>query len=71
VNITRKGNAAATQWPNLQPNSMETMNRHQRRVAKAQGIGKKLDPVIAIHEAGHAVARVLVRRGFWPCLRKK
>jgi hypothetical protein len=38
---------------------MGTMSRHQRRVAKAQGIGGKLDPVIAIHEAGHAVARVL------------
>ena len=38
---------------------MGAMNRHQRRVAKAQGIGGKLDPVIAIHEAGHAVARVL------------
>jgi hypothetical protein len=35
------------------------MNRHQRRAAKAQGNGKKLDPIIAIHEAGHAVARVL------------
>jgi hypothetical protein len=35
------------------------MNRHQRRAAKAQGIEKKLNPVIAIHEAGHAVARVL------------
>ncbi len=35
------------------------MNRHQRRVAKAQGNSQKLDPVIAIHEAGHAVARVL------------
>jgi hypothetical protein len=40
------------------------MNRHQRRVAKSQDIGKKLDPVIAIHEAGHAVARVLVAEDF-------
>jgi hypothetical protein len=40
------------------------MNRHQRRAAKAQGIDKKLDPVIAIHEAGHAVARVLSAEDF-------
>jgi hypothetical protein len=40
------------------------MNRHQRRAAKAQGNGKKLDPVIAIHEAGHAVARVLGAANF-------
>jgi hypothetical protein len=40
------------------------MNRHQRRAAKAQGNGKKLDPVIAIHEAGHAVARVLSAADF-------
>jgi hypothetical protein len=48
----------------VQPNSVETMNRHQRRVAKAQGIGKRLNPVIAIHEAGHAVARVLAAADF-------
>jgi hypothetical protein len=40
------------------------MNRHQRRAAKAQSIGKQLDPVIAIHEAGHAVARVLSAEDF-------
>jgi hypothetical protein len=31
------------------------MNRYQRRAAKAQSKDKKLDPVIAIHEAGDAV----------------
>ena len=40
------------------------MNRHQRRAAKAKGIDKKLDPVTAIHEAGHAVARVLSAEDF-------
>jgi hypothetical protein len=35
------------------------MNRHQRRAAEAQDTSKKLDPAVAIHEAGHAVARVL------------
>jgi hypothetical protein len=40
------------------------MNRQQRRAAKAQGISKKLDPVVAIHEAGHAVARVLSAADF-------
>jgi hypothetical protein len=40
------------------------MNRHQRRAAKAQGTSKKLDPVVAIHEAGHAVARVLSATDF-------
>jgi hypothetical protein len=40
------------------------MSRHQRRVGKAKGIGKKLDHVIAIHEAGHAVARVLSAADF-------
>jgi len=40
------------------------MNRHQRRAAKVKGIDKKLDPVIAIHEAGHAVARVLSAEDF-------
>src|ERR1700731_4078074 len=40
------------------------MNRHQRRAAKAQGISKTLDPVVAIHEAGHAVARVLSATDF-------
>jgi hypothetical protein len=40
------------------------MNRHQRRVAKAKGIDKKLDHVIAIHETGHAVAGVLSAADF-------
>jgi hypothetical protein len=40
------------------------MNRHQRRAAKTMGIDKKLDPIIAIHEAGHAVARVLSAEDF-------
>jgi len=40
------------------------MNRYQRRAGKAQDINKKLDPVIAIHEAGHAVARVLSAEDF-------
>jgi hypothetical protein len=40
------------------------MNRQQRRVAKAQGRTAKLDRVIAIHEAGHAVAFVLVAEDF-------
>jgi hypothetical protein len=40
------------------------MNRHQRRANKTKGIDKKLDPVIAIHEAGHAVARVLSAEDF-------
>jgi hypothetical protein len=40
------------------------MNRHQRRAAKTKHIDKKLDPVIAIHEAGHAVARVLSAEDF-------
>lgn len=40
------------------------MNRHQRRAAQSKGIDSKLDPVIAIHEAGHAVARVLSAEDF-------
>jgi hypothetical protein len=40
------------------------MNRHQRRSAKAQGNARNLDRTIAIHEAGHAVARVLVAEDF-------
>ena len=35
------------------------MNRHERRAAAAQRPSAKLDPIVAIHEAGHAVARVL------------
>jgi len=38
------------------------MNRQQRRAAKDQGNVKKLHPGIAIHEAGHAVARGARRR---------
>jgi hypothetical protein len=40
------------------------MNRHQRRAAKTEGVDKKLDPIIAIHEAGHVVARVLSAEDF-------
>jgi hypothetical protein len=40
------------------------MNRQQRRAAKAKGSIEKLDRVVAIHEAGHAVARVLVAADF-------
>lgn len=40
------------------------MNRHQRRAAKAQNPAAKLERVVAIHEAGHAVARVLVAEDF-------
>src|SRR5260221_7144557 len=43
---------------------MGTMSRHSRRVGKAQGNSQKLDPVIAIPEAGHAVARVLAAADF-------
>lgn len=35
------------------------MNRHQRRKAEKLTRSMKLDRVVAIHEAGHAVARVL------------
>jgi hypothetical protein len=45
------------------------MNRHQRRAAKPQGRNvSKLDRVVAIHEAGHAVARILTAHdlGFSP-----
>jgi hypothetical protein len=40
------------------------MNRHLRRAAKAKGSIRKLDRVVAIHEAGHAVARVMVAADF-------
>jgi hypothetical protein len=40
------------------------MNRRRRRAAKAKGSIGKLDRVVAIHEAGHAVARVLVAADF-------
>jgi hypothetical protein len=40
------------------------MNRHQRRAAKAQVRSAKLSRVTAIHEAGHAVARVLTASDF-------
>jgi hypothetical protein len=40
------------------------MNRQQRRVSKAMGVKLKLDPVVAVHEAGHAVARVLSAKDF-------
>jgi len=35
------------------------MNRHERRAAKAQAKSAKLDRVVAVHEAGHAVGRIL------------
>ena len=36
------------------------MNRHERRAAKAKTRSQAIDRVVAIHEAGHAVARILV-----------
>lgn len=36
------------------------MNRHERRAAKAIARGQAVDQVVAVHEAGHAVARILV-----------
>jgi hypothetical protein len=38
------------------------VNRHLRRAAKAKG--RKLDRATAVHEAGHAVARILVADDF-------
>ena len=35
------------------------MNRQQRRAARAKAKNATVDPVVAIHEAGHAVARYL------------
>jgi hypothetical protein len=35
------------------------MNRHERRAAKATSRSAKIDRVVAVHEAGHAVARYL------------
>jgi hypothetical protein len=35
------------------------MNRHERRAAKALARGRKIDPVVAVHEAGHADGRIL------------
>jgi hypothetical protein len=35
------------------------MNRHERRAAKALSRTVEIDRVVAVHEAGHAVARVL------------
>lgn len=35
------------------------MNRHERRAAKALGRTAEMSRVVAVHEAGHAVARVL------------
>jgi hypothetical protein len=40
------------------------MNRSERRAAKAKGNIRKLDRVVAVHEAGHAVARFLVADDF-------
>lgn len=36
------------------------MNRHERRAAKAAARGQPVDRAVAVHEAGHCVARVLV-----------
>lgn len=36
------------------------MNRHQKRAARVKARGREVDRVTAVHEAGHAVARVLV-----------
>jgi hypothetical protein len=36
------------------------MNRQERRAAKAMARATKVDRAVAVHEAGHAVARVLV-----------
>ena len=35
------------------------MNRQQRRAAKAKAKNATVDPVVAVHEAGHALARYL------------
>jgi hypothetical protein len=35
------------------------MNRHERRAAKARAPGRVVDRVVAVHEAGHAVGRIL------------
>ncbi len=43
---------------------MTHMNRSQRRAAGAKGRVGKLDRVVAVHEAGHAVARILVADDF-------
>jgi hypothetical protein len=43
---------------------MTHMNRSQRRAARAKGSVGKLDRVVAAHEAGHAVARILVADDF-------
>jgi uncharacterized protein (UPF0335 family) len=43
---------------------MTHMNRSQRRAAKAKEKVVKLDRVVAVHEAGHAVARFLVADDF-------
>jgi hypothetical protein len=43
---------------------MTHMNRGQRRAAKAKEKVVKLNRVVAVHEAGHAVARILVADDF-------
>src|SRR5438067_9965781 len=40
-------------------NGQNLMNRHERRAAKVAVRSAKIDRVVAIHEAGHAVARFL------------
>jgi hypothetical protein len=36
------------------------VNRHERRAAKAMARGQAVDHAVAVHEAGHAVGRILV-----------
>jgi hypothetical protein len=36
------------------------MNRKQRRAAKAAARRQRIDPVVAVHESGHCVGRILV-----------
>ena len=40
------------------------MNRHQKRAAKAKAKSTEIKRVVAIHEAGHAVARYLTAEDF-------
>jgi hypothetical protein len=40
--------------------SDRAMNRKQRRAAKAAARRQRIDPVVAVHESGHCVGRILV-----------
>src|SRR5205823_7055448 len=40
-------------------NGQNLMDRHERRAAKVATRSAKIDLVVAVHEAGHAVARFL------------